>query len=34
MSESEVREKPRRRLFTVLAAVAALALFAVGLVAS
>jgi len=30
MSESEVREKPRRRLFTVLTAVAALALVAVG----
>jgi hypothetical protein len=32
MSESEVRGKPRRRLFTVLAAVAAFALVAVGLV--
>jgi arylsulfatase A-like enzyme len=31
MNESEVREKPRRRLFTVLAAVVALALVAVGL---
>ncbi len=32
MSESEAREKPRRRLFTVLAAVAAIALITAGLV--